>query len=73
MFHLLSQINILKAINIIAKLSFLTSKPFHEAIIHALKQFKEGEYAQKLQINITSVSMPSHDLGAFLYDLAIHI
>jgi len=65
----------LVAIIIIVKKSFWIKEPIHQAIADAYKEFKYEGYAEKLVIDITSVSIPSkhEDLLAYLYNYIIHI
>jgi len=46
------------------------TQPFEESITNALDQFRGEGYARKLEISITSESLPSdhQDILAFLYD-----
>ena len=74
--HFLFEYSYLKAMTIIAKLSFWIMKPkkksiiarlsrnkmqpFKELILDALAQFKSGGYVEKLKTSITSESLPSN-------------
>jgi len=68
-------LQILAAMNIIARFSFSIRKPVHLSLLDALNQFSEQGYVDKLKLHITSESLPSDKeaLIAFLYDLIINI